>query len=332
MQELNKIQIIDGSFLLHRALHKPDIFDLRNSKGYRTGGIFQFLRMLNTEIRSGGQYFPVVVFDMGLCSRRTTLDPNYKNATERARQDAMVLTPEESDQDYVTQYRKQRNVLSILLPYFGIPAIKFPGYEGDDLMYLLTKMAKESVILTDDRDMLQLLAENVSVRRPMADEFWTLDKFLAETGYTDMYDFVVAKALMGDKSDNIPSSCKGVGDVKVKDMIKIVRQYHKDAENYLTLNTDILQKLCEKAGVKYHKNYQNWNIIRFTINLGLVDLSLVPMDQQIIDSIKATISNTEHQSSYFKVIQTLASLEISDLDIDSIIREVNLRKSYLWFE
>ena len=203
--KLNKLLIIDGSFVLHRALHLNDVFDLKNSKGYRTGGIYQFLRMINKEVRTGGQYFPVVVFDMGLSSRRVNLDPDYKNARERARQDQMVLTPEESERDYVKQYRKQRNLLSVILPYFGIPVIKFPGWEGDDLMYILSKVCAECVILTDDRDMLQLLSKTVTVVRPKAEERVTLDSFLSENGYETIRDFVVYKALLGDNSDNIPS-------------------------------------------------------------------------------------------------------------------------------
>lgn len=329
MNELNKLLIIDGSFLLHRALHLSDVFELKNSKGFRTGGIFQFLRMLNKEVREGGQYFPVVVFDMGLADRRTKLDPDYKNARERAKQDQMVLTPEESDIDYVKQYRKQRNLLNVILPYFGIPVLKFPGWEGDDLIYILSKVCEECVILTDDRDMLQLLSEKVTVMRPKAEEYVTLDKFLAENGYTDIHDFVIYKALLGDNSDNIPSAAKGVGKATVNDMVKLVKPYLNMRDAY-PRDPESLKSICQNNGIKYRKAFLNWDLERFDINLQLVDLSLVKVEPRFLDSIKATISNSEQQCSYFKAIKALADLEITDFDLDSLVREVKLRRAYLW--
>lgn len=329
MLELNKILLVDGSFLLHRALHSNGTFDLKNSKGQRTGGVFQFLRMLNKEIRESGQYFPVVVFDMGLAIRRVLLDPDYKKAYEKSKQD-VVLTKEEVDNDYVTQYRKQRNVLSVILPYFGIPSIKFQDWEGDDLIYIISQIAKETVILTDDKDLLQLLSDKVSVRRPMAKEYWTLETFLKENDYSDIRDFVVYKALVGDKSDSIPSSCTGVGDVKVKDMIALIKLYMNTPDEY-PKNSEALQSICLENNIKYHKAYINWDKQRFVTNLGLVDLSLVPIQKDLVDSIISTIYMSEKQCNYYKAIQSLSSLEVFGVDTDSLIREVKMRRSYLWY-
>lgn len=329
MKELNKLMLIDGSFFLHRALHLDDVFDLKNTKGFRTGGAYQFLRMINKEIREAGQFFPVVVFDMGLSSRRTSVDPDYKNARERARQDQMVLTPEESERDFVTQYRKQRNLLSVILPYFGIPVLKYPGWEGDDLIYILSRVCTECVIVTDDRDMLQLLASNVNVLRPKAEEYVTLDGFLSENGFETIRDFVIYKALLGDHSDSIPSSCQGVGKSTVNDLLKFVKPYLNDRDNY-PRDEKTLKLECQERNIKYRKAFLNWDAARYDTNIQLVDLSLVKIDPRFLDSIKASISNSEHQFNYFRVIQVLADLEITDFDFDSLIREVKLRRTYLW--
>ena len=72
-----KILIVDGSFLLHRVLSVPDIFALKNTKGVKTGGVYQFLRSLQREIINDGDYYPVVCFDKGLSKRRTDIDKNY---------------------------------------------------------------------------------------------------------------------------------------------------------------------------------------------------------------------------------------------------------------
>ena len=78
----NKVLIIDGSYMIHRSLHIPEVFELKCSSGERTGGIFGFLRTLSSELRICGDYFPVVCFDEGLAPRRLAADPNYKKAME----------------------------------------------------------------------------------------------------------------------------------------------------------------------------------------------------------------------------------------------------------
>ena len=196
-QMFNKIFIIDGSFLIHRSLHVQEIFNLKNSKGMRTGGIFGFLRSISAELKHCSDYYPVVTWDSGLSLRRVSADPFYKKANERGI-DNKVLTPEELDNDYITQYRRQRNFVIKLLSYFGIPSLKFKNWEGDDLMFILTKLSKDSLVLTDDRDLLQLLSSTCKVRRPMADELWTLDEFLESMKLEDIYDFILWKVIRGD--------------------------------------------------------------------------------------------------------------------------------------
>lgn len=329
MATLNSISILDGSYFLHRALKLEGVFELKNSKGVKTGGIFGFLRMISKEIRGCGESFPIVVFDMGLCQRRVFVDSNYKHAKERANQDKQVLTPEEADNDYVTQYRKQRNLLSVLLPYMGIPAIKFSGWEGDDLICILSKISNKSVIYSDDRDLLQLLSDTCSVRRPIYDEFWTLDGFLTSYGYSNTHEFVVSKALLGDNSDNIPGACDGVGHGTVSDLTKIVLKHLDDPESYPRTEKD-MRKVCESLGVNYRKAFCNWNIERYERNMKLVDLDLVNMDSQIVLSILSTIKNSEYSENYFKAMSFLSNLEVRDFSLDDLIASVRLKRKYLW--
>lgn len=324
---LKNIFIIDGSFMLHRALHLPDVFALTNSKGEHTGGIFQFLRMLNSELRKCGEYFPIVVFDQGLCQRRVDLDPDYKKATERAQQDQMVLTPEEVENDYVTQYRKQRDRLSVILPFFGIPVIKIAGWEGDDLMYILSKISQRSVVLTDDRDMLQLLSETCDVKRPKANEYVTLESFLKTEGYQNTHDFVSCKALLGDSSDNIPGCCVGVGEGNIKGLWLLYKYCKENAIVYPKTEKD-LRELCKEIGVNYRKAYLNLDYTRYTINLQLVDLDLVKVNPSILDSIIATVNNSSGTINYFNAIRQLSDLEITDFAIDELMRIVKLKEQY----
>ena len=328
----NKLLIVDGSYLLHRQLHQKEIFELRAANGERSGGVFGFLRSLNREILNCPEYFPVVVFDQGLCPRRVAADENYKHAKERAQQANVILTPEESDCDYVEQYRIQRNKLIILLSFFGIPSIKIYNWEGDDIMYILSKLSRDSIVLTDDRDMLQLLSPTCKVKRPMAKEMWTLESFLEDKNLSDTFEYVICKAITGDGSDNIPGSCKGVGGTNATNLSKVLRTYSIDRsknlwdsmDNYPSTEKD-LRDLCDQLGVKYRAAYLNIDRDRFIKNMELVDLNLVEFDEDVLDSISSTLSTCRNSIDFFAAMKMLSDLSIREFPADVLIENVYSR-------
>lgn len=326
---LNKIAIIDTSYAIHRNLHIQNVFDLRNSKGERTGGVFGSLRTIISELRKLGGYFPIACYDSGLSPRRVEVDPCYKRANERDTE-YKELTPEEADTDYVTQYRIQRNRLIEVLSYFGIPSLKFRNWEGDDLMYLLSKISKDSVVITDDRDMLQLLSESCRVRRPMADEMWSIDTFLESKGYSSVYDFILEKSVLGDGSDNIPKSVKGVGGGTFSQYLKILNLFKKDNNDFdfssYPRNIEDMKRLCESNNVKFRNAFLNFDEERFRKNIKLVDLNLVDIDERIYNSVISTIMNSESLSDYFKAARSLGELEINEVSIDELFGLVSSRR------
>lgn len=290
---------------------------------------FGFLRTFQHELKENGDYFPIVTFDNGLAKRRTDADPHYKRADERETLHE-VLTPEESRLDYVTQYREQRNKLIQVLFTMGIPCIKMMKWEGDDIMYLLSKMCKESIVLTDDRDMLQLLTENCIVRRPMANEVIHLNSFLEEKGFDEIYDFVIYKAIAGDGSDNIPSSCKGVGAKTAPDLIKIIKYVsERDSIDDYPKNEVDMKSVCNLIDIKFKKAFLNFDVERFKTNMELVDLNLVEADDSIIDSMISLISNCKSGVNYFDAIKLMNSYGIKEISVDNIISLVSQRYNNL---
>lgn len=326
--KFGKIFCVDGSYMIHRALHVQSVFDLRNSKGVRTGGIYGFLRTFNSELKKNPDCYPVVCFDSGLSERRVNTDPHYKKADER-NTDLVVLTPEEADSDYVTQYHEQRNKLIDILAYFGVPSLKFVGWEGDDLMYILSKTSEKCMVLTDDRDMLQLLSPTCSVRRPMANENWTLDSFVESRGYDNIEDFVIFKAVIGDGSDNIPGSCKGIGEGSVGEFIKFIKLFMHDMNNWdftgYPIDEGSMREFCKINNIKYKKAYLNFDKVRFLMNLELVDLNRVEVPDEIFNSILATITDCRNRVNYFDAIKLLADLEIKEFDINEFMMRVSTR-------
>ena len=317
----NKVLIIDGSYLLHRQLHQPNIKELDN------GGVFGFIRSISKEIHNSSNFFPVVVFDHGLSQRRISADLYYKKANERDTEEKLV-TSNDIDDEYIKQYRTQRSKLYEILPYVGIPTIMYEGWEGDDLIYLLSNISKQSIISTDDRDMLQLVSETCTIRRPMANENWTMQK-LVESGYKDNFDFVICKSILGDKSDNIPSSCKGVGDKYVQSLSKLIRGFsdNRDLNSWKNIDRfpkdiETMQMLCNKINVEFRKAYINFDFNRFITNVELIDLHLVKGYDNIIRSIVGTLTNCINCIDYMKMANELVDMDIKEISIDTLITDV----------
>lgn len=333
---LKKILIVDGSYLLSRQLHVKSLYELKAPDGSGTGGIFGFIRALSHELRVCGDYYPIITWDEGLSPRRVAADPYYKHADERAEKDKMTLIEDDPDDAYLIQYRSQRSSIIELLSYFGVPSIKYKGYEGDDLMYILTKISEDSLVLTDDRDMLQLLGERCKVRRPMANELWDIDYFLKSRGFSDIYDFILYKAIIGDGSDNIPSSCKGVGEASVNEFIKLVYKFYKsdgvfDFRGYPD-SVDTMKKFCLENDIKYKKAYLNLNIPRFITNLELVDLNKVDIEDSIVRSIISSVSNSRSGVDYFKAMSILTRFGIKEISADDFMSSISVRYRNLLVE
>ena len=333
-----KILIIDGSFLLHRVLSVPEIFSLKNTKGVKTGGVYQFLRSLQREIINDGDYYPIVCFDKGLSKRRTDIDKNYKKYDEHYHTVRVPLTQSEIDEDMDSQYRIQRNMIIECLYYMGIPALMYPDCEGDDLMYVLSCMSQQSLVITDDRDLLQLLSDRCMIRRPKADESWDINRFLKEGlecgEISDISDFVLYKAVIGDSSDNIPSACYGVGKKLFGNFISILKHYQSNDGNFDFTNypkTEIdMKKLCDSLDIPYRKVYLNFEPDRFNMNIQLVDLRLVDISDDIIISMRSTIANARNGVDYFKLIGVLGNLEIQNIDVDSLVSCTKFRHKNLF--
>ena len=308
---LDKVLIVDGSYLIHRALHVEQIFNLKNSKGEGTGGVFQFLRSLNAEMRKYPDYFPIVCWDNGLADRRVEIYPNYKHKADRLMEAAELkkLGAEPEEDEYLIQYHAQREKTMEILKLLGIPSLVFYHWEGDDLMYILAKTLNDTIVLTDDKDLIQLLSPTTKISRPMAGEFLEYESYQQEHNDPDMRKFVYKKCIIGDGSDNIPSCAKGVGG-KTAEIIAELMVDHPEDWKALVENSD-------NRRVKMFGNDESYH--QFEINLNLIDLSLVDINEQIVNEIANTIASSVKIPNYFKVMLAMNELEINELDMNSMI-------------
>ncbi len=210
MPQNNKLVLIDGHALAYRAFHAlPE--DMQTSRGELTNAVYGFTSMLLNVLRDEQPTHIAVTFDKGLTFRHE-MYAEYKAHR--------VKMPEEMQ----SQMARVRQVVETL----GIPVFEQEGYEADDLLGTLARQAGERgidvLIVTGDMDLLQLVDQHTHVltsRWRFSDTVtYDLDGVKLRYGLVPN-QLVELKALMGDKSDNIPG-VRGVGE---KTATKLIQEY-----------------------------------------------------------------------------------------------------------
>lgn len=209
---MNANAIIDGSYVLHRAMHLRGA--MSGPSGVPIGAVQSSLKTLISIIR---HHVPPRVFwvhDQGPHPDRLRLYPQYKKKDR---------TPEQAEEDrqYREAYGAQKVTLLSLLRHFGVHVVDGP-YEADDSIWYLTDRlsaaGQSSVIFSSDRDFIQLLSRYVSVYHMDRDLLVTPANWSAVSEWSPS-EIVIAKAILGDRSDGLCSPCKGLGKVGLRRLI-----------------------------------------------------------------------------------------------------------------
>ncbi len=200
------LHIIDISSYIYRAYFA--IRDLSTSRGFPTNAIYGVTNMLLKVLRERQPTYLVLTFDAKPPTFRHRLYPDYK-----AQRPGM---PEE----LVKQLAYIRQIIAAL----HLPTLEVEGYEADDLIATLTRLAREAgltvEIISGDKDLLPLAGEGVTIWDPMRDVTYTPEVIQEKFGLPPAA-LVDLRALTGDPSDNIP----GVPGIGPKTAQKLLRQF-----------------------------------------------------------------------------------------------------------
>lgn len=208
------ILLVDGCNMAFRcyAAHT----DLRASTGEGTGAIYGMLKALHALKKDFSPQRMVVVWDYGASTWRKKIYPEYK---AHRRRDA-----DKTQQDYYAEYLRQLGRIRSAVDMLGIPQIQVPGVEADDLIGIAVGYIGrrgDVGIVSSDKDFYQLLRQGVRIWQPQGGGTYkklTVSKFASEYQFDPMY-WPDVRALMGDKSDNIPG-VRGVGEVRATDLVR----------------------------------------------------------------------------------------------------------------
>ncbi len=203
--------LIDGSGFIFRAYYAMAYSrqsGMTNPDGIEVGAVFGFTNMVLKMLRDYNAPNIAVIFDAARKNFRNDIYPEYK--TNR----------DETPEDLIPQFPLIRDATRA----FDIPALEVEGYEADDLIAAYARLALEAskkvVVVSSDKDMMQLVRPSVRMLDPMKgkwiDEAGVFEKF----GVTP--DKVIdVQALAGDSVDNVP----GVPGIGVKTAAQLINEY-----------------------------------------------------------------------------------------------------------
>jgi DNA polymerase I len=257
-----RLFLIDAFGFIFRAYHaraRSGAPPMRTSTGFSTEAVYIFNNMLRKLSREHEPPYIAAVFESGESTQRVAEFADYK------------ANRSETPPDLLEQIPYVRRVLEAM----RIPVLEYPGFEADDVIGTIARRAAgesfEVVIVSSDKDMLQLVTDKVAMLNPAKDDAWydpdAVKKFMG----VHPHQIADLLALMGDTVDNIPGA-PGIGEKGAQALL----------EQFGSLDA-LLERAAEVQRKMHRESLQN-NVerIRMSKRLATIDCG-VPIEFSIED-------------------------------------------------
>ena len=296
---MSKIVLIDGHSILNRAFF--GLPDLTNAEGLHTNAIYGFLNIMFKILEEEKPEYLTVAFDVHAPTFRHKMFEAYKGTRK----------------PMAEELRQQVPLMKEVLHAMGIRTIEQEGLEADDLLGTLSKrcerMGMEVVIISGDRDLLQLATDHVEIRIPKTKRTGTeIENYYAvdvkEKYQVTPTEFIDVKALMGDTSDNIP----GVPGVGEKTATKIIVEYGS-IENAYKHASELKPPRASKNLVEY------WDQAQMSKVLATIDVDADFAYE--LEAAKLGNLYTEEAYVYFQRLQFKNLLNRFDVQSENSIED-----------
>jgi DNA polymerase-1 len=288
-----KLYLIDGNGYIHRAFHA--LPPLTNSSGQMVNAVYGFTRMLLKILRQEKPDYLAVCFDFPAPTFRHKEFVEYK-ATRKE-------TPEELKQQIPFAHK--------IVKALNISVFEKEGYEADDLIGTLTRKASkegiETVIVTGDKDALQLVDDSVKVLNEPKSTLYTEEIIKEKIGVSpgQVTDLM---GLTGDVSDNVP----GVWGIGPKTGTELIREFGSLENLYQNLSK-VRGKLREKLEKGREKAFLSKRLVTLVRD--------VPMEVDIRDCRVGEFNREE-------LLKLLQELEFKSLIVELIPEEEKQKVDY----
>lgn len=292
------LYLIDGHALAYRMYFALTAVGgsqrWQTSKGEPTAGIYGFARELLRIIEQEKPEYLAVAFDVGK-TFRDELFPAYKGTREKMPDD---LSP---------QIKRIRQLVDV----FNIPRLEMEGYEADDVLGSVARLAAEQglgvKIVTGDRDLLQLVNKRTVVYLAGDDQNYIRDEDVVKKLGVLPSQVVDYKALVGDKSDNIP----GVAGIGEKTAIALIEKYGT-LDNIYSHIDEIENRWKTKLEANKANAFLSRDLAQIRTDLSIkLDLERAKAHELDIPSVEAFFKELEFRS-LLKTLEKLTGQPASD--------------------
>ncbi|MDA9268139.1 hypothetical protein N9P60_00075 [bacterium] len=283
--ESKRVLVIDGLNLFFRNFA---MLNMVNPEGVHIGGLGGFFRSLGALIRQTDPTEVIVVFDgVGSSANRKNLVPEYKSNRNLQR----ITNWDTFDDMEEEQDSKIDQIVRIIqyLKTLPVKTIALDKTEADDIIAYLgsiipSKPEDKIIIVSSDKDFLQLVNENVLVYRPIEKEYYNEDT-IKEKFNISPHNFIIYKTLLGDSSDKV-KGIKGLGEKG------LYKKFPEITEKDLTL--DDIHSICESK-FKDHLVYARviQNIEELEKNYKIMDLSNPMLTERDKEHLEKFVSSEE---------------------------------------
>ncbi|MCI9110423.1 MAG: DNA polymerase I [Bacilli bacterium] len=303
---MKKIILVDGNNLLFRSYYATAYNGnfMNNSKGFPTNALFGFTNMINKIINEEKPEYIIVAFDKGKTFRHEKYDVYKDGRTE---------TPNE--------LKIQFPLAKELLTAMGIKYYEIDNYEADDIIGTFSEYCNKDseyvgTIISSDKDLLQLISEDVDIKLLKQKDYirYNKDSFEKEYGIKPI-NIIDLKALMGDSSDNIPG-VKGVGE---KTALKLLHEY-KTLDGIYENIDKISGKLQEKLINDKDNAYMSYDLATIIKNVPVeIDINDIKYKEVNIEELNRLYEELEFYS-FLKKNKKIT--EEKPLDV-KIVKDIN---------
>lgn len=311
---MSKIVLVDGNSLMFRAYYatayNPSQM-MKTSNGLYTNAVYTFIILLNKILEIENMTNLFVAFDKGKKTLRHQEYDDYKGTRRKMPEEFAMQIP------YIKEY----------LDIMNIARLELDEYEADDIVGTLANKTKttfdEVLVITSDRDLLQLVKDNITVcltKKGFSElDYYTKDNFYEKLGF-NANQLIDYKALTGDSSDNLP----GIPKVGEKTAIKLLNQFSTLEEMYENI---------DKLPAKLIDNFKNYETsARRTKHLATIytdanfsfEIEKTILQEPIYDDLRAFYEKLELHSFIKRMKTSNSNIETSGIKQ----AEINIKYHY----
>lgn len=277
------LYLIDATATIHRAYHA--IRGLSTSAGLPTNAVFGFTRMLIKLLQDWSPEYIALCFDSKGKTFRHEMYPDYKATRPPMPEDMRV----------------QLSYIREVAEGFRLPVIELPGFEADDLIGTLAARAEKAgfsvVMVTGDKDFIQLVTGTVTIWDPMKDKVTTLEE-VRKTFALEPGQIVDVMGFSGDTSDNVP----GVPGIGPKTALSLIQAFGSMFRVYERIDEIASASVRRKLSAHRDQAFLSRSLVTIQtdvpLSVRLEDFKIPPPDTAALAKLFKTLEFRQLQQEY----------------------------------